>query len=151
MPPGRLPAETISPPEWDMRDRFRKVRETTGLGQIEFAKLLEVPQATYAAYEAGRHRPRDPITFAKRLQFLTGVPATWILGLDEPGGVAAAPATASSDARDGDRPVTTLRRQAPNAEKCCLYSKPGQRLVVVADPPAAREAPGHPFAGRPAA
>ncbi|WP_370246340.1 helix-turn-helix domain-containing protein [Jiangella sp. DSM 45060] len=68
-------------PEWTLADRLRKVRLTTGLQQRDFAERLQVTASAYAQWEAGNTKPRDIVTVARRIEMLTGVPATWILGL----------------------------------------------------------------------
>jgi transcriptional regulator with XRE-family HTH domain len=50
--------------------------------QREFAERLEVTAGTYAQWEASNSRPRNVVAMAKRIELLTGVAATWILGLE---------------------------------------------------------------------
>lgn len=71
-------------PTWTLPDRLRKIRrDVLGVEQREFARRVGVTPQAYAAWEAGRNRPRDLVAFAQRIELLTGVPATWVLGLDE--------------------------------------------------------------------
>ncbi|WP_084508364.1 helix-turn-helix domain-containing protein [Nocardia pseudovaccinii] len=70
-------------PEWDFADRIRKVRTIAGMDQKAFAEALDVTAGSYAGWEAGRSKPRDPVSIAKRMELLTSVPATWVLGLHE--------------------------------------------------------------------
>ncbi len=69
-------------PEWTLADRFRKVRQSTGLGQREFAAHLEVTAGAYQQWEADNSRPRNVVAIAKRVELLTGVPAAWLLGVE---------------------------------------------------------------------
>jgi transcriptional regulator with XRE-family HTH domain len=72
-------------PEWTFSDRLRKVRRDIAQeSQEDFAAHLGVTKVAYAAWESGRNVPRGQITIAKRVEVLTGVPASWLLGLDEP-------------------------------------------------------------------
>lgn len=88
-------AALVEPPSWTFEDRLRKARMAVARqNQHRFAAELGLTQAAYGAYETGRHRPRDVVAFAKRVEMLTGVPATWLLGLDE------APVAAASSAAE---------------------------------------------------
>ena len=69
-------------PEWSLADKLRKARQSIGLGQRDFAKELGVTDTAYQQWEAGRSRPRNVVATAKRIEMLTGVSATWILGLE---------------------------------------------------------------------
>lgn len=75
------PAHVI--PEWSLGDRLRKVRRLLGLSQIEFAEQLGTNTKTYAAWELDSTAPRNSVTIAKRVEVLSGVPATWILGFEK--------------------------------------------------------------------
>ena len=83
-------------PEWTLADRLRKARQAIGLGQREFAAKLEVTAGAYQQWEASMSRPRNVVATAKRIEMLTGVSATWILGLEmtvpQPGAPAGAAA-----------------------------------------------------------
>ncbi len=68
-------------PEWTLADRLRKVRLTTGLQQREFAELLQVTAGSYGGWESGNSRPRDVVALARRVELITGVPASWTLGI----------------------------------------------------------------------
>ena len=82
-------AETFIP-EWTFADRLRKARQATGLLQREFAEKLGVSKAAYAQWEAGNSRPRDVVIFSKKIELITNIPASWMLGLEtqnpRPGG-----------------------------------------------------------------
>ena len=58
------------------------------------ADLLGVPKPRYGSWENGHGHPRNMVQMAKKLEAISGVPATWVLGLDDydgpqdPGGVA---------------------------------------------------------------
>ena len=69
-------------PEWTLGDRLRKARHHAGMGQKEFAEALGTTPGSLATWETDRSRPRDLIALAKRVEMLTRIPATWLLGLD---------------------------------------------------------------------
>ncbi|MCB2413683.1 helix-turn-helix domain-containing protein [Demequina sp. TTPB684] len=69
-------------PEWSLADKFRKARQSIDLDQRAFAEKLGVQSGTYQQWEAGRARPRHVVATAKRIEMLTGISATWILGLE---------------------------------------------------------------------
>lgn len=68
-------------PEWTFADRLRKARLSSELTQEEFAERLGAKSGAYAHWEAGRNTPRQVVTIAQRIEMLTGVSATWLLGL----------------------------------------------------------------------
>lgn len=71
-------------PDWSFGDRLRKVRrDVAQLEQGKFAEQLEVGLKAYSAWESGRTVPRELVAIAKRIEVLTGVPATWMLGIEE--------------------------------------------------------------------
>lgn len=71
-------------PEWTFGDRLRKVRRVVlRLNQAEFAAELGTNQKTYAAWELDMTSPRNMVALAKRIEALAGVPASWMLGLDD--------------------------------------------------------------------
>lgn len=51
--------------------------------QAEFAAELGVTKAAYAAWESGRNEPRTILATARRIEALSGVPAVWLLGMDD--------------------------------------------------------------------
>ena len=69
-------------PQWTFADRMRKVRAETGLSQGDFSARIGVKSSTYATYETGRNEPRfkDVFGLAKRVEKLTGVSASWLIG-----------------------------------------------------------------------
>jgi transcriptional regulator with XRE-family HTH domain len=67
-----------------LADRLRKARLVAGLTQEEFAEKLDVKPAAYSHWEAARNTPRKLVAVAQRIEMLTGIPATWMLGLSEP-------------------------------------------------------------------
>lgn len=71
-------------PEWSLGDRLRKARRLSQLGQAEFADRLGQNQKTYAAWELDTSQPRNVVAVAKRIEALTGIPAGWILEVDDP-------------------------------------------------------------------
>lgn len=76
---------TTTVPEWTLADRLRKVRLLTGLNQKGMASSLGLSAPTYSAYESGRNQPRanQLMSMIKRIELMTGVPATWMLGIYE--------------------------------------------------------------------
>ena len=77
-------------PIWTFADYVRKVRrDVVGVDQAELARRLGVPKAADQNWETGTARPRDVVAIARRIELLTGVPATWVLGLDEAAAAAA--------------------------------------------------------------
>lgn len=54
------------------------------MSQEELAEAIHVKPSTLAAWESGRNSPDDPVYLAKRIEILTGVPASWTLGVEEP-------------------------------------------------------------------
>ena len=71
-------------PTWTFGDRLRKTRSLAGMDQRAFATTLGVTASALAQWEPGRAVPRDIVTIAKRVERQTGVPAAWILGINEP-------------------------------------------------------------------
>ncbi len=69
-------------PEWTLGERLRKIRRQIGAGQAEFAAQLGENPKTYAAWELDTSRPRNPDAVARRIEMLTGYPASWVLGTD---------------------------------------------------------------------
>lgn len=69
-------------PSWSLGDKLRKARQTIEMDQRAFASALGVPAGSLAAWETDRARPRDVVAVAKRVEMLTRIPATWLLGLD---------------------------------------------------------------------
>jgi transcriptional regulator with XRE-family HTH domain len=47
------------------------------------ADLVGVPQPTWARWESGISAPRNLVPIAKKIEKVTGVPASWLLGLEE--------------------------------------------------------------------
>lgn len=79
-------------PDWTFADKLRKARQTSGLGQREFAEKLGVTASAYQQWEAGNNMPRVVLGVARRVQLLTGVSAVWLLGFDAPTPQPAGPA-----------------------------------------------------------
>lgn len=63
-------------PEFNLSDRLRKARETTGLEQGDFAAEIGVSRGTVSNYEKGHVAPREIVLRAWALR--TGVPVEWI-------------------------------------------------------------------------
>lgn len=69
--------------EWTFGDRLRKIRRTMGLSSRDFAARVGVTHSSLSQYETDRMQPRDIVDFARRVEGISGVPAAWLLGLDE--------------------------------------------------------------------
>ena len=78
-------------PQWTLGDRLRKARRHIGATQTAFAEQLGESAKTYSNWEADRHPPASVVALAQRVQAVTGVPATWLLGLDDGPGTPAGP------------------------------------------------------------
>ena len=70
-------------PTWTLGDRIRKARLTTGMNQRDFAPLVGVKPGSLASWESDHSVPRDMVAVARRIGRVTGVPAAWLLGLDD--------------------------------------------------------------------
>lgn len=64
-------------PEWDLGDRLRKARTTTGLGIVEFAEKMGISRATVSAAESGKNEPHK--NTVKMWALATGVSYEWLL------------------------------------------------------------------------
>lgn len=71
-------------PQWTLGDRLRKVRRDAGYSARDFADVLGIHVSSLAHYETDRAQPRALVELAQRIEAATGVPATWVLGLDGP-------------------------------------------------------------------
>ena len=69
-------------PTWSFADKVRKSRATVGMDQRAFADALNVKPGSLAGWESGKSKPRDVVAIAKRIELLTRVPASWLLGLE---------------------------------------------------------------------
>jgi len=70
-------------PAWTFGDRMRKARRRSGMTVQDFAAALGVSTSALGQYETDRSAPRDVVDLARRVQDVTGIPATWTLGLDD--------------------------------------------------------------------
>lgn len=71
--------------EWTFGDRIRKIRRAVGADQGQFANTLGETRESLSAWESGRvAQPRNVVTIAKRIELAYGVPAGWVLGLENP-------------------------------------------------------------------
>lgn len=68
-------------PTWSLGDRLRKIRRDRHLKQEEIARELGITPVAWAAWEAGRNRPKDVIGLAAAIERRYGVPAAWTLGV----------------------------------------------------------------------
>ena len=98
-PAAASPASFI--PEWTLGDRLRKIRRAAGFDQTRFAAELGTNQKTYASWETDKSAPRDLVAVAKRIELVSGVPATWTLAIGTPpeGGARAGVGSESITAR----------------------------------------------------
>lgn len=87
-------------PEWQLSDRLRKIRRDRHLTQAAIAKELGITAEAWAAWEAGRNRPKDVIGLAAAIERRYGVPAAWTLGV-----------LASFDRRSSDQPPSQRTRR----------------------------------------
>ena len=72
-------------PEWTFADRLRKARHAVpGLTQRRIADQIGVTPQAYSQWEAGNNQPRDIVDVARKVEGVTGVSATWLLGFDGP-------------------------------------------------------------------
>jgi DNA-binding transcriptional regulator YiaG len=67
-------------------DRIRVIRRGLDLSQDQFAAMLGIGKQRLSAWESGANRPTDAVEMAQLIEARTGVPATWMLGLDASGG-----------------------------------------------------------------
>lgn len=72
-------------PPWTFGDRIRKARTVTGMNQAEFAAAIKVAEGSLAAWETDRSKPRDIVAVCVRVESISEIPATWLLGLDGDG------------------------------------------------------------------
>lgn len=72
------------PPPLHFGLRLRAIRQAFNKEQKEMAEWLGIKLSSYSAYEKGPSQPRarDIVDVAKRIQEITGCPATWLLGLE---------------------------------------------------------------------
>lgn len=49
----------------------------------DFADVLGITASALGQYETDRAKPRDVVELARRVEVVTGIPASWLLGLDE--------------------------------------------------------------------
>lgn len=79
---------------------MRKARRQSGMTVQDFAVALGVTASALSQYETDRVKPREIVSMAQLVQQLTGVPAAWILGLED------------SKSRTPARPVRPSRPKA---------------------------------------
>lgn len=61
-------------------DRLRKLRESTGLNQKQFAENINMKQTTYNGYETGKHVPKSEVLVLLAERY--GVSVDYLLGKD---------------------------------------------------------------------
>lgn len=64
-------------------DRVRKLRRHLGLSQVDFARSIDVPDRTVAAWELSANSPRNVVALARRIELRWRVSTQWLLGLTE--------------------------------------------------------------------
>lgn len=128
-------------PEWTLGDRLRKVRRLLGLSQSDMSAQLGENQKTYAAWELDTSMPRNPVTVARRIEGMSGVPAAWILGVDVPF-LSLAP-QANSRALTPTHARSTERYQAENVATVIAFPQvnAGPKHAATAVPPVGRSQP----------
>ena len=70
--------------EFTFGDRVRKARRVLGLTVEQLAGTLGVKKQVVSQWETGVSNPRSPHAIARRIEYIYGVPAWWLLGNDEP-------------------------------------------------------------------
>lgn len=83
-----MSTQTIQPWEldWTFGDRIRKARRVVGITTDELAQTVGVSKQAVSQWETGATTPRSVHAIARRIQIAYGIPAAWLLGLDEPTG-----------------------------------------------------------------
>lgn len=71
-------------PTWTFGDRVRKARDMADMNQRDFSAAIGTTEGSLATWETGRSKPRDIVAIAKRVEMLTHIPASWLLGIDDP-------------------------------------------------------------------
>jgi transcriptional regulator with XRE-family HTH domain len=71
-------------PQWTYGERLRKARADAGLEQEEMASRLGVSTGTISNWELGRTQGRKMLTRVEEWAEITGVPAAWLLGIEDP-------------------------------------------------------------------
>ncbi|MSZ77758.1 MAG: helix-turn-helix domain-containing protein [Actinobacteria bacterium] len=106
------PLERWIPPD-EFGDRVRRIRRTLRISQTEFAARIDEGEKALASWEAGTREPRALVAVAKRIELAFGVPATWILGLDDqtPTPGAPGPGTAASNGEEVSLPRLDSNQQ----------------------------------------
>ncbi|HEY3545050.1 MAG TPA: helix-turn-helix transcriptional regulator [Propionicimonas sp.] len=69
--------------EFTFGDRVRKARRVLGLTLDQLAEALSVKKQVVSQWETGVSNPRSPHAIARRIEYVYGIPAWWILGNDE--------------------------------------------------------------------
>jgi DNA-binding XRE family transcriptional regulator len=137
------PAQSAQPeavayqvPQWTFADKIRKVRrDVLGIEQDEFARRLDVTRQAYAAWESGRNEPRNILAVAKRVEAMSGVPAAWLLGIDDPFRT-----IAPQTSRTGDAGRVTHVQSTDVAAAVIPFPQRSHAAAPV--PPMARNRPG---------
>lgn len=112
-----MSTQTIQPWEldWTFGDRIRKARRVVGITVDELARTVGVSKQAVSQWETGATTPRSVNAIARRIQIAYGIPATWLLGQENPqpdgpdGGLEEAPPT-------GLEPVTLWLHGSPSRE-----------------------------------
>lgn len=132
-------------PAWTLGDRFRKARQIAGMDQRAFAQQLGCSPGAIAQWETGVSKPRELVVVANQVQSITGVSASWLLGI-EPQSAEKAPTPKGGGQsgrnlkflvapRDGLEP-STCRYQAGDAEIIAFPART-QHVDTDADAPLA--------------
>ena len=62
-------------------DMLRRLRESTGLNQKDFAASVGMKQTTYNGYETGKHRPKSDVLIAIADKY--NVSVDFLLGISD--------------------------------------------------------------------
>lgn len=122
-------------PHWSFGDRVRKCRTTVGMTQGEFAAAIGVTESSLAAWETDRAMPRSRslIDVCKRIEVVTNVPHSWLLGSDEP---TPPPPGAGAVPRREQRQVRHLRPVIDDAQPVEISDEALSYLRLSEDPAA---------------
>lgn len=73
------PGDTYQPPQWDISDRLRKVRELAGMSQQELAEAIGASRRTIATYESPSWTKPRRSYFLREWARVTGHSVEWIV------------------------------------------------------------------------
>lgn len=104
-----------------------RLKELRGsLSQKEMAKIIGIPQQTYAGWELGNRQPKLEIIGKIALQF--AVSADWLLGLDDKSTSSRVTATGGSAAASNGSPAT-VNAHSPEITRLLGIIESQQRVI----------------------